>query len=241
MKQRFNKSSYGFAAADWLRFMLRRVDSGIFRRRQADLDRAVHDEKGPWAVHIVEIDRADASYRLAAALGGETVYGREPLDATVQRLTRQGRTVAAALNADFFERRNRPFDGDPDGLCVIDGELVSEPMERAAFLVLKDGSFRIARARFSAVAAYRRTSAPHRRRQRSVRQKRRRSLHRPLRRFLAPVCVGGSAAGGAAGGAASAGRLARIKGGGDSDGDGRLRADRQLRRARRSGRRAPPF
>lgn len=112
--------------------------------------RAVHDEKGPWAVHIVEIDRADASYRLAAALGGETVYGREPLDETVQRLTRQGRTVAAALNADFFEMRNRPFDGDPDGLCVIDGELVSEPMERAAFLMLKDGSFRIEQMRFSA-------------------------------------------------------------------------------------------
>ena len=112
--------------------------------------RVVHDEKGPWAVHIVEIDRADASYQLAAALGGETVYGREPLDATVQRLTQQGRSVAAALNADFFERRNRPFDGDPDGLCVINGELVSEPMERAAFLILKDGSFRIAQARFSA-------------------------------------------------------------------------------------------
>lgn len=149
MKQLFKKSRYGLPRLIGAALCCAVWTAAYFADAKPTY-RAVHDEKGPWAVHIVEIDRADASYRIAAALGGETVYGREPLDATVQRLTRQGRTVAAALNADFFERRNRPFDGDPDGLCVIDGELVSEPMERAAFLVLKDGSLRIEQARFSA-------------------------------------------------------------------------------------------
>ena len=120
------------------------------------LYRSMRMEEGPYEVHIVEFERGDPNLRLAAALSGETVHGRETLEKTVERLiqegNRRGRKVAAALNADFFELRDPAYDGALDGLCVVDGELISGPAERDAFVVLEDRTPLIGRFQLSAEA-----------------------------------------------------------------------------------------
>lgn len=76
----------------------------------------------PLAVHGLRITPS-RSVRIETALGSDVVLtenatrGRE----TVSRAAWRHRALAA-LNADFF-----PFTGDPLGLCIMRGELVSEP------------------------------------------------------------------------------------------------------------------
>ncbi|MCS7064882.1 MAG: hypothetical protein NZL85_01265, partial [Fimbriimonadales bacterium] len=76
----------------------------------------------PLAVHGLRITPS-RSVRIEAALGNDVVLtenaarGREVVSRAAWR-----RRALAALNADFF-----PFTGDPLGLCILRGEMVSEP------------------------------------------------------------------------------------------------------------------
>lgn len=83
----------------------------------------------PQIVNVLEVDLRKPDVRVEAALASGTVYrqdltqGRETVSATVQRLG-----AVAGVNADFF-----PFTGDPLGIHIQGGELVSEPSQRVAF------------------------------------------------------------------------------------------------------------
>lgn len=83
----------------------------------------------PQIVNVLEVDLRKPDVRVEAALASGTVYrqdptqGREVVSATVQRLG-----ALAGVNADFF-----PFTGDPLGVHIQDGELMSEPSQRVAF------------------------------------------------------------------------------------------------------------
>ena len=88
-------------------------------------------------VNVITVDPANPAVKVKAALAGDTVHaedatkGREKVSTITSR-----RGALVGINADFF-----PFTGDPLGLCIIDGELVSEPAGevRAAIGMLKDG------------------------------------------------------------------------------------------------------
>ena len=110
--------------------------------------REFHRPEGPWEVQVVELDRGAASFRLGVALAAGHVYGREPIDELVQRVSHRRRRVVAAITGDFFK-----WDGDPVGLCVLGGELVSTPNSRVALAIFDDGSLAI--DRFSFVGAVR--------------------------------------------------------------------------------------
>lgn len=83
----------------------------------------------PQIVHVLEVDLQNPAVRVESVLAEGTVYrqsptqGRETVSATVQRLG-----ALAGVNADFF-----PFTGDPLGIHIQNGELVSEPSSRVAF------------------------------------------------------------------------------------------------------------
>lgn len=76
----------------------------------------------PLVIHGLRISRK-ARVQLRVALAGDTIEeanssrGREPLSRTAWR-----HRALAAVNGDFF-----PWTGDPMGLCILRGELVSEP------------------------------------------------------------------------------------------------------------------
>ena len=103
------------------------------------------DKDGPLVVTTVRIDPSVKGVRVEAALGGDSVWandatlGREIPSKTVAR-----RKAVAGINAGFF-----PFAGNPIGLHVENGEVVTEPgLPRTAFVLMDDGSAQFPRFSF---------------------------------------------------------------------------------------------
>lgn len=87
-------------------------------------------------INAVTIDLANPAVKVKSAVGKDVVYlpdameGREKISSMAAR-----KNAVACVNADFF-----PFTGDPLGICIIDGELVSEPgNSRVAFALPASG------------------------------------------------------------------------------------------------------
>lgn len=105
------------------------------------------DAASPLIVNAIVVDPAAPGVSVKAAIGQDVVLtddwrkGRE----TVSGLTaRKGALVG--VNADYF-----PFTGDPLSVCIVDGELISEPQRnRAALGILHNKSVFFDNPRFSA-------------------------------------------------------------------------------------------
>ncbi len=91
----------------------------------------------PLVINCVSIDLTDTNVQIKAALGKDAILANDPVRGreTVSSLTARTGAVVG-INADFF-----PFTGDPLGICIIDGELISEPAgNRAAVAITSDRS-----------------------------------------------------------------------------------------------------
>src|SRR3954466_231445 len=80
----------------------------------------------------IELDRLNKDLFLTTTLASNTVTGVESLLAQVNALPKELGTPVAAINGDFFTMRG-PARGDPRGLHIFRGELVSAPAGPAAF------------------------------------------------------------------------------------------------------------
>jgi hypothetical protein len=97
---------------------------------------------GPLSIHVLRIDRRQ-KWDLETGLGQGTVYGLEPLPGIVARVASLLKKPAvAAINGDFFVIKPGPYQGDPRGLQIAQGELVSRPMG-TSFWVMPSGEFKI--------------------------------------------------------------------------------------------------
>jgi hypothetical protein len=81
----------------------------------------------PWSIHLIKIDRARKDLTFVAPLARDKVLG-------VSRISEQARAIPAEIgraiagvNGDFYERDNPTYAGDPRGLQIVNGELVSAP------------------------------------------------------------------------------------------------------------------
>ena len=88
----------------------------------------MHDEvpEVPWSVHIVKIARARKDFRLETTLGQSNQLGMSLLTDQVKWLAKDGARPLAAVNGDFYKSANK-YPGDPEGLQISQGELVSGP------------------------------------------------------------------------------------------------------------------
>jgi hypothetical protein len=93
------------------------------------------DAASPMIVNVLTVDMANAAVDVRASIARDTVMtpnsdkGRETISSIVGR-----GGVIAGVNADYF-----PFTGDPLGICISNGELVSEPaMGRVAIGVTRE-------------------------------------------------------------------------------------------------------
>jgi len=103
-----------------------------------------HDRRPeiPLSIHVLRADRA-VPWELRAGLGQGAVRGLEPLHGIVARAEAAAhRTAWAAINGDFFILKPGPYQGDPRGLQIADGELVSRPTGNS-FWIAPDGAWRI--------------------------------------------------------------------------------------------------
>ncbi len=102
---------------------------------------------GPKVVQVLAINRQNDNTDLEVVLGGKQILGIEPLDRILLDFNEQGRIPAAAVNADFYLLKKDPFQGDPTGLCIIGGEMVSSPVNRSVFVQYTNGTIGIERFR----------------------------------------------------------------------------------------------
>lgn len=88
--------------------------------------RKENDPRGPWSIHLVRMDRHNTNYFFTTTLGGGKRIGRATVTDQVQGLSLENGKPIAAINGDFF-LMNLHHLGDPRGLQVIDGQLISAP------------------------------------------------------------------------------------------------------------------
>lgn len=104
-----------------------------------------HEQRqdGPLAIHVLRVDRSGHRWDLHAGLGQGTVFGLEPLGGIVARTAATvKRPAVAAINGDFFVIKAGPYQGDPRGVQIAHGELVSRPAGNS-FWVAPGGELRI--------------------------------------------------------------------------------------------------
>ncbi len=73
---------------------------------------------GPWAIHLVRVDRAAGPWTLTVRHAHDSLRGRETTSAMAARLA-TSQEVPVALNGDFFDLRTRDIRNNQ----VIDGEV----------------------------------------------------------------------------------------------------------------------
>lgn len=99
------------------------------------LHRAFLVRQGPWAVHVLDIDRR-ACWTPIAAKGVPGAIGRTRTSEIALSVSRSGSMVAGAVNADFFL-----FDppGVPTGAHINGGKVITGPANRPVFGMTNDG------------------------------------------------------------------------------------------------------
>jgi hypothetical protein len=90
--------------------------------------------KAPWSIHVVRIDRANAPVEFHSAHANAGALGLSPLTAHIKRLSAALGAPVAAVNGDFYQR-DRAYAGDPRGLQIVDGEVISAPIGAVTFWI----------------------------------------------------------------------------------------------------------
>ncbi len=101
----------------------------------------MHDEvrEVPWSVHIVKVARTRKDFRLETSLGQSNRLGMALLTEQVKWMVKPGERPLAAVNGDFYKSANK-YPGDPEGLQISQGELVSGPSStRSCFWIDASG------------------------------------------------------------------------------------------------------
>lgn len=81
----------------------------------------------PWSIHVLKIDRSQKDLAFASAHAGSKVLGVSFLRDQAAALPREFGRAIAAVNGDFYMRDNPNYAGDPRGLQIVNGELISSP------------------------------------------------------------------------------------------------------------------
>jgi len=102
--------------------------------------RVLQGAEGPWAIHVLELERGNPYVQPEAVLGGGRVIGLETVRAGADRLSTWEHYAVAGVNGDFFRIEAGPYQGDPIGLMVAHGELLSSPYPRSALVLTAEGS-----------------------------------------------------------------------------------------------------
>lgn len=90
-------------------------------------------ESAPWSTHVVKIARNDPSLEVRSTLARGTVLGLSRLSEQALAIPSSAGTPLAGVNGDFYERDFSRYAGDPRGLQIVDGELVSAPANASGY------------------------------------------------------------------------------------------------------------
>jgi len=103
---------------------------GNFRRDVAPGVEHIHESvaEGPWSIHVLKVDLSRRDLHWVTALGAGHVFGLSTVSEMVHLAAASaGGRLVAAINGDFFAIRAGDYQGDPLGIQIMNGELVSGP------------------------------------------------------------------------------------------------------------------
>jgi hypothetical protein len=81
----------------------------------------------PWSIHVLKIDRSRKDLTFFAAHAKDKVLGVSLLAEQARAVPREFGRAVAGINGDFYVRDNPTYAGDPRGLQILNGELISGP------------------------------------------------------------------------------------------------------------------
>jgi exopolysaccharide biosynthesis protein len=83
-------------------------------------------EEVPWTIHIVKVDRLQTNFSFETTLGRSNQIGMSLVSEQVKALPAALGRPMAAVNGDFYKNTSK-YPGDPEGIQIAQGELVSAP------------------------------------------------------------------------------------------------------------------
>jgi len=87
----------------------------------------------PWSIHIVKIERGHPALELLPLPAHGSRLGLAVVSQIVQAVPKEWGQPLAAINGDYFYSE-KPYAGDPMGLQILRGELISGPSDERACL-----------------------------------------------------------------------------------------------------------
>jgi|SRR5438477_752880 len=97
-------------------------------------------ETGPWSIHVGKLDRSNKDYELQTTLAKDTIVGLNSLSDQMKAIPPEWGRPIAAINGDFYRNERTPYQGDPKGLQILNGEVVSAPCDWSCFWLDADGN-----------------------------------------------------------------------------------------------------
>ncbi len=97
----------------------------------------------PWSIHVLRVDRAQSDLELRSAHAHGAALGLSTLGEMVDSVDATNGTPVAAVNGDFFMMQDKAHPGDPRGLQIADGAVLSAPSGGVCFWLDPAGQPRI--------------------------------------------------------------------------------------------------
>src|SRR4051794_3449941 len=85
----------------------------------------------PLSIHVIKVDRTRPDFQFVTAKAKDSVLGLATLTEQIRSLPPGLGTPKVAINGDFYKTERERYPGDPRGLLITSGELVSAPVDRA--------------------------------------------------------------------------------------------------------------
>jgi hypothetical protein len=94
----------------------------------------------PWSIQVLKVDRSSLSSNLQfhTTFGDGKAIGLVPLPTQIQSFGQQLGRPIAAINGDYYQNK-APYKGDPKGIQISRGEVISAPFDWTCFWVDTSG------------------------------------------------------------------------------------------------------
>ena len=89
----------------------------------------------PLSIHVVKFDYRRPDLKLLTTLGRGAIFGLASVRKEIAALPPRAGQPIAGINGDFFIIKKDPYQGDPRGLQITEGQLISSPDKDACFWV----------------------------------------------------------------------------------------------------------
>src|SRR4051812_29705227 len=85
----------------------------------------------PLSIHVIKVDRHRSDFRFVTTKAKDSVVGLATLTDQIKLVPGDFGTPKVAINGDFYKTERERYPGDPRGLLIVRGELISSPIDRA--------------------------------------------------------------------------------------------------------------